>query len=90
MCVFAGPTFTAGLSSALDRAIAARAAGDSRSLWHVYGDKDDFTGAATLRVLGGERRNEITSVEVPGCGHFYTRAEDGAALRKAVGEWISE
>lgn len=85
----AGPTFASGLNAALDRAAEARARGDSRTLWVVYGTSDDFTGVSTLSALGGERHEDIVFVEIEGCGHFYVRDEDGVALRRAIAEWIS-
>jgi pimeloyl-ACP methyl ester carboxylesterase len=100
MSLFSGPTFAAGLENALDRSEAAQVgtetasgqalSGNSNSsLWLVFGDADDFTGAATLRALGGRRKDLVAMVEIPGCGHFYARDQDGVELRKAVTEWIS-
>lgn len=91
MTLLSGPTFATGLDAALDRAAASRESGkDARSLWVVFGDKDDFTGAATLRALGGDKKDEIVAVEISGCGHFYARVEDGDAAEKAIAAWISD
>lgn len=89
LTIFSGPTFAQGLEAALDRAEGATPAGDARSFWLLYGDNDDFTGVETLRALGGTRKEEITTVEVPGCGHFYAQREDAAAAQEAIVAWIS-
>lgn len=72
-----GPTFAQGLEGALAAAPVAC----------VFGTSDDFTGAGTLRALGGDR---VRKVEIDGCGHFYTRGEDGEQLQQAIRHWIGE
>lgn len=89
MTALRGPTFQQGLDAALDRAQAAQAEGDERQLWEVFGTSDDFTGADTLRRLGGARADLVHKVEIKGCGHFFMRPEDGIALRGAIADWIS-
>lgn len=70
-----GPTFAQGLEATLA----------ATSVVCIFGTSDDFTGAATLRALGGD---QVRKVEIEGCGHFYSRREDGEQLRQAISEWI--
>lgn len=91
LSVVRGPSFQQGLEAALDRAAAARGAGDGRDkrqLWEVFGTADEFTGVAGLRALGGARSDLVHKVEIEGCGHFFARPEDGRALREAIADWI--
>lgn len=83
LTLLSGPTFAQGLEAAL---------GDTtpRSLWLVYGTADDFTGADTLRQLGGDEKERIVRTEIDGCGHFYARAQDARQLTTAVDSWISD
>ncbi|TXT07120.1 hypothetical protein VHUM_03290 [Vanrija humicola] len=83
LTLLSGPTFAQGLDAAL-------ADTTPRALWLVYGTADDFTGADTLRGLGGADKERIVRTEIDGCGHFYARAEDAAALKAAVDAWISD
>lgn len=72
-----GPTFQQGLDATLAQT----------SVVCVFGTSDDFTGASTLRALGG---NRVRKVEVEGAGHFYNRREDGVQLQAAISEWIGK
>lgn len=72
-----GPTFAQGLDATLA----------ATSVVCIFGTSDDFTGASTLRSLGGDR---VKKIEVEGGGHFYARREDGEQLRAAITEWIND
>ena len=53
----------------------------------VYGTSDEFTGAPAYRKL----RDELPSLrvtEIEDGGHFYRSEEEGAALDRALLEWI--
>ncbi|KAL1405511.1 hypothetical protein Q8F55_009148 [Vanrija albida] len=83
LTLLSGPTFAQGLAAALGDAT-------PRTLWLTYGTADDFTGADTLRGLGGEDKERIVRTEIEGCGHFYARPQDARALKAAVGAWIDD
>lgn len=72
-----GPTFQQGLDATLAQT----------SVSCVFGTSDDFTGASTLRALGGDK---VRKVEVEGAGHFYNRREDGEQLQAAIKEWVGK